>query len=286
MASDADGNPLGYGIRALMTSAVRPRALDLPIGRSSDQTEDDPIQPRHAPGALPPDRVQLTGGLPGPALRPQPRPLDRTPEPVRVPEQPVPALPADTNDERAADGASDDGSWELIQRAQAGDREAFAQLYERYVDVVFRYVYYRIGNRTQAEDFTSETFLRALRRIGTFTWTGRDIGAWFVTIARNLVFDHAKSSRYRSEISTPNMLDQDRAEEGPENAVIERVSNAELYRCVWKLSAEQRECIVLRFMQGLSVAETAAVMRKNDGAIKALQHRAIRRLASLLPDHL
>ena len=149
---------------------------------------------------------------------------------------------------------------------------------------MFRYIYYRTGNRSLAEDFTSETFLRALRRIGSFTWTGRDIGAWFVTIARNIVLDHLKSSRHRLEITTADMLDEDRAEDGPEDAVLDRVTNAELLRCVRMLNPEQQECIVLRFLHGLSVAETASIMGKNDGAIKALQHRAVRRLAGLLPE--
>jgi RNA polymerase sigma-70 factor (ECF subfamily) len=149
---------------------------------------------------------------------------------------------------------------------------------------VHRYIYYRVGDRSTAEDFTSETFLRAWRRIGSVTNQGRDIGAWFITIARNIVLDHVKSSRYRLEISTADMLDADQQEDGPEEAVLDRLSNAELLRCVKQLNAEQQECIVLRFLEGLSVAETAAVMSKNEGAIKALQHRAVRRLASLLPE--
>jgi len=135
-----------------------------------------------------------------------------------------------------------------------------------------------------ADDIVQETFLRAWRRIGSVTNQGRDIGAWFITIARNIVLDHVKSSRYRLEISTADMLDADQQEDGPEEAVLDRLSNAELLRCVKQLNAEQQECIVLRFLEGLSVAETAAVMEKNEGAIKALQHRAVRRLAGLLPE--
>ncbi|MDT4985760.1 MAG: polymerase sigma-70 factor, subfamily, partial [Pseudonocardiales bacterium] len=74
-------------------------------------------------------------------------------------------------------------TWRLVTLAQAGDGEAFGQLYDRYVDIVFRFVYYRVNDRGMAEDFTSETFLRALRRISTITYQGRDIGAWFITIA-------------------------------------------------------------------------------------------------------
>ncbi|MFV2019356.1 sigma factor [Micromonospora sp. LOL_023] len=80
--------------------------------------------------------------------------------------------------------------WELVQRAQAGESEAFGLIYDRYVDTVFRYVYFRVGNRPLAEDITSDTFLRALRRIGGFTRHSHDLGTWLVTIARNLIADH------------------------------------------------------------------------------------------------
>jgi RNA polymerase sigma-70 factor (ECF subfamily) len=171
----------------------------------------------------------------------------------------------------------------LVIRAQEGEADAFGELYDRYVDLVFRYIYYRVGTRALAEDLTSETFLRALRRISSFTWQGRDVGAWFVTIARNLIADHYKSGRYRLEVATADMLDADQAEEGPEGAVLDSLSNATLLEAVKELNPEQQECIVLRFLQGLSVAETALAMGKNEGAIKALQYRAVRALGRLLP---
>lgn len=174
----------------------------------------------------------------------------------------------------------------LVQRAQAGDNDAFGELYDRYVDLVYRYVYYRVGSAQVAEDLTSETFLRALRRLSSFTWQGRDVGAWFVTIARNLIADHYKSSRYRLEMTTDDVTESgpQQTQEGPENAVLEAMQNKVLLEAVKKLNAEQQECIVLRFLQGLSVAETALAMGKNDGAIKALQYRAIRTLGRLLPE--
>jgi RNA polymerase sigma-70 factor (ECF subfamily) len=207
-------------------------------------------------------------------------------------------LPAVTDDEPAGGGSagspdqpdpSDPASevWALVQRAQAGDAEAFGLLYDRYVDTVFRFIYFRVGNRQLAEDLTADTFLRALRRIGSFTWQGRDIGAWLVTIARNLVADHFKSGRYRLEVTTGDVLDADREDRGPEGspeaAVVEHITNVTLLAAVKKLNPEQQECIVLRFLHGFSVAETAKAMGKNEGAIKALQYRAVRSLARLLP---
>ena len=178
--------------------------------------------------------------------------------------------------------------WALVERAQAGDAEAFGLIYDRYVDTVFRFVYFRVGNRQLAEDLTSDTFLRALKRIGSFTWQGRDLGAWLVTIARNLVADHFKSGRYRLEVTTGDVLDADREDRGPEgspeSAVVDHITNVALLTAVKQLNPEQQECIVLRFLQGFSVAETAQTMGKNEGAIKALQYRAVRALARLLPE--
>lgn len=172
---------------------------------------------------------------------------------------------------------------ELVERAQNGESDAFGRLYDHYADTVYRYIYYRVGSRATAEDLTSETFLRALRRIGTFTWQGRDFGAWLVTIARNLVADHFKSSRFRLEVTTGEMLDSNECERSPEESVLESLSNAALLDAVRRLNPQQQECVTLRFLQGLSVAETARIMGKNEGAIKTLQYRAVRTLARLLP---
>jgi RNA polymerase sigma-70 factor (ECF subfamily) len=178
--------------------------------------------------------------------------------------------------------------WSLVERAQQGEAEAFGLLYDRYVDTVFRFIYFRVGNRQLAEDLTSDTFLRALKRIGSFTWQGRDLAAWLVTIARNLVADHFKSGRYRLEVTTGDVLDADREDRGlegsPEAAVVSHITNVTLLTAVKQLNPEQQECIVLRFLQGFSVAETAASMGKNEGAIKALQYRAVRALARFLPE--
>ena len=214
----------------------------------------------------------------------QPRPrattevLAGTDEPNVVAELSAPADPVPAT---AADGTD---VWALVGRAQEGDAEAFGELYDHYVTMVFRYVYPRVGDRTTAEDVTSETFVRALRRIDSLSFQGRDVGAWLVTIARNLLLDHVKSSRYRLEVATADMRDADRATDGPEDEVVQRLTNQQLLDCVQQLGSEQQECIVLRFLHGFSVSETARIMGKRDGAIKALQHRAVRRLAVLLPE--
>lgn len=215
-------------------------------------------------------------------------PVEAAADPLRRRPRPTPggaARPPEDGGDRSARAQQ---VWTIVERVQGGDAEAFGELYDHYVDQVFRYLYYRLASRTLAEDLTSETFLRALRRIDTVTWQGRDLGAWLTTIARNLVADHYKSSRYKLEISTADMLDADRPdghpESRPEQTVLDSLASETLLTAVRQLGPEQQECIVLRFLQGLSVAETAEVLSKNTGAVKALQYRAVRRLARLLPD--
>ncbi|WP_231492269.1 ECF subfamily RNA polymerase sigma factor, BldN family [Glycomyces sp. NRRL B-16210] len=198
------------------------------------------------------------------------------------------ASPGAGREQQDGDQADGDEVAELVARAQDGDPRAFGEIYDRYNDTVYRYIYFRVNNAQLAEDLASETFLRALRRISSFSWQGRAFGAWLVTIARNLVVDHFKSGRYRLEIVKPDVLGGDAPDSdpatSPETAALEKLSNATLLTAVKKLNPDQQECIVLRFLQGFTVAETARTMGKNEGAVKALQYRAVRTLARLLPE--
>ena len=247
------------------TYGMEPQAVERPAGAS---VAERPTIPSAREETL--ELRSVPTAPKSPATRPAPGPTDGV----------WPARPAP--DDAAAE------VWALVERAQAGDAEAFGRIYDRYLDTVFRFIYFRVGSRPLAEDLTADTFLRALKRIGSFTWQGRDLGAWLVTIARNLVADHFKSGRYRLEVTTGDVLDADTADRGPEGspelAVVDHITNMALLTAVRQLNPEQQECIVLRFLQGFSVAETAQAMGKNEGAIKALQYRAVRALHRLLPD--
>ncbi len=166
-------------------------------------------------------------------------------------------------------------SWGLIAAAQQGDRDAFGQLYEQYAPGVSRFVGSRLRDRGLVEDLTSETFTRALRRLDSVTDQGRDVGAWLTTIAKNLIYDNAKSSRTRLETTTAEIQDADTHQASPEQAVLEKETREELHRHVAALTPAQRECIQRRFLGELSPAETATAMDRNVGAVKALQHRGI-----------
>ena len=169
---------------------------------------------------------------------------------------------------------------------QAMSIPPFERFYGEHSGEVLGYLRRLLGQR--AEDAWQETFLRALRRITSFSWQGKDFAAWLFTIARSLIADHYKSSRYRLDVSTADLLgstgDRPDTGAGPESEVLATLTNATLLEAVKKLGAEQQECVVLRFLQGMSVAETALAMGKNEGAIKALQYRAVRALARVLPD--
>ncbi len=117
-----------------------------------------------------------------------------------------------------------------------------------------------------------------------FRWQGKDFGAWLMTIARNLATDHFKAGRTRLEMTTEDMGAHDDATEGPEAAVMVGLTNEMLLDALHRLPAEQRDCLAMRFLQGMSIAETAKVLGRTDGAIKQLQLRGVRHLAKLMPE--
>ncbi|WP_323793146.1 sigma-70 family RNA polymerase sigma factor [Nocardioides sp.] len=172
----------------------------------------------------------------------------------------------------------------LVELARGGDSEAFGLLYDHYHVSVYRFLFYRTRSAPLAEDLTSETFFRALRNMKSFRWQGKDFGAWLMTIARNLATDHFKAGRTRLEMTTEDMGDHDDSTEGPESVVLAGLTNELLLQALTELPDEQRDCLVMRFLQGMSIAETAAVLGRSDGAVKQLQLRGVRNLAKLMPD--
>jgi RNA polymerase sigma-70 factor, ECF subfamily len=179
--------------------------------------------------------------------------------------------------------------WELVAAAQAGDRAAFADLYTRHRPAVYRYVAARVYDSPTAEDFTSETFARALGAIGTVRYQGRDIRAWLIVIARHVIYDDSKSARRRLEVVTDDLSDSRMIRESggetpdcPEDAVLGDLDAQQVRAAVARMSGDQRQVLELRFFAGLSVAEAAEAMWRSVGAVKALQHRAVRTLADLM----
>ena len=172
----------------------------------------------------------------------------------------------------------------LVDLARSGDGEAFGALYDHYVAAIHRYLYYRVANPVLAEDLTSETFFRALRSIESFHWQGKDFGAWLTTIARNLVTDHFKSSRSRREVVSDVLPEQAHPGPGPEARALSALTSQQLVTALRQLGPKQQDCLVMRFLQGLSISDTARAMGRTEGAVKQLQLRAIRTLTKHLPE--
>ncbi len=168
----------------------------------------------------------------------------------------------------------------VIDRARAGDREAFAELYDTYVDEVYRYVLYRVRVPADAEDLTSDVFARAFAAIHRYRWQGKSFLAWLYTIARNAITDRRRRERPTVDIADAYGL----AEGGPsahDHAVRGEQVGA-LLGAMRRLTGEQRRVIELRFSGDLSSAEVARKLGKNEGAIRALQFRALARLRKIL----
>lgn len=171
----------------------------------------------------------------------------------------------------------------LVDLARGGDAEAFGSLYDHYSPAVYRFAYYRVSSQALAEDIVSDTFFRALRSMAKFQWQGKDFGAWLMTIARNLIVDHYKSGRTRLETPTDDFSANEQSTPGPDEAVLAGLTNEILREALSRLPAEQQECIVLRFFSDTSIADTAKVLGRSEGAVKQLQLRAVRNLAKLMP---
>ena len=171
---------------------------------------------------------------------------------------------------------------DVIDRARAGDRSAFAELYDAHVDSVYRYLLYRVREPNDAEDLTSEVFTRAFANIHRYRWQGKSFLAWLYTIARNAVTDRRRRERPTVELDSAFGL----AEDGP--TAHDRAVHGErviaLRSAVKHLTVEQQEVLRLRFERDLSSRQVAKLLGKNEGAIRALQFRALGRLRKILHD--
>ncbi|MFJ6085080.1 RNA polymerase sigma factor [Streptomyces sp. NPDC092369] len=178
---------------------------------------------------------------------------------------------------------SDTPEPDLIARAQQGDTDAFGELYALHRPAVAAFVRQRVGNhRWRTEDITSETFLRAFRKLHTFRWTGKPLLSWLFTIARNIVADHYKASPTQRLIFTDEvdvLSDyKGRTAPPPDDEVFARLDTELLRIAMGRITADQRRVIACRFLREMTVEETAAALGMTEGAAKTSQYRAVRSL--------
>jgi len=169
---------------------------------------------------------------------------------------------------------------ELAQRASQRDPDAFAELYHAYVEKIYKYIYYKVGNPCEAEDLCDQVFLKAWEAIGRYTWYGYPFSSWLYRLAHNLVVDHYRTRREILPLDDALLIREEPVD--PEAALASSVASSELRQAIQQLTREQRQVICLKFISGYANSEIAATMGKKEGAIRALQYRALRSLQAIL----
>lgn len=160
----------------------------------------------------------------------------------------------------------------LISDAKIGDREAFGRLYEIYVPQVYRYVASK-ARRPMVEDFVADTFVKALRSIERFEFRGVDFGAWLISIARNLIYDYAKSHRASKEILRDELPDA--SDDHTEDEVIALLRAETVRRALTRVPEDHRSVLRLRYFDGRTAKEAGEELARSPGAIRTLQYRAL-----------
>lgn len=169
----------------------------------------------------------------------------------------------------------------VLARAQQGDADAFADLYRANVQAIYRYIYHRVNDVHLAEDLTGDVFTRALKSMATYRDQGKPFVAWLYRIAHARVVDYYRMTGRRpaeSDVEAEPIPVSTDMDEG----MLRRQAAKALREAIAKLTDEQQQVIVLRFIEGQRIETVADVMGKNANAIKALQHRALRALAGRL----
>lgn len=162
----------------------------------------------------------------------------------------------------------------LINRAKT-DKEAFGQLYELYVDRIYSYVYYRVGNSADAEDLTARIFVRAMQHIPTYEDQGVPFSAWLYRIAHNLIANWHRDRSRRKIISLEDIAQWHVQEESPEFTAQLMEDKTALLKAIRRLPTDRQELLILKFVEHLSNAEIGDIMGRSEGAIKSLYHRTL-----------
>lgn len=162
----------------------------------------------------------------------------------------------------------------LVQLAQ-GDKDAFGVLYERYVDRIYNYIYYRTGSVYDAEDLTERVFYRALCHVGNYRDRGLPFSAWLYRIAHNLVANWHRDNSRRKEVSLEDTLFGVSSGDHPEHELLRLEEHENLMRAIRRLPEDRQQLIILKFVDHLSNAEIGQIMGRTEGAIKSLYHRTL-----------
>ncbi|MHB8618527.1 MAG: sigma-70 family RNA polymerase sigma factor [Chloroflexota bacterium] len=183
------------------------------------------------------------------------------------------AVPSEDKPDRVGD---------LVERASRGSGEAFGQLYQIYVDRIYTYIYYKTGHSIDAEDLTEQVFIKAWEAIGRFRPEGKPFAAWLFKVARNVVIDHYRTRKNNTDLT--EVMAVVASDGDPEDAAQRKATKQVLMGAIRRLTDEQQQVIVLKFIDGMDNTEISATMGKKEGAIRALQYRALLALQRILQD--
>jgi len=178
------------------------------------------------------------------------------------------------------DMAQQENEDELVARAVKRDGAAFTELYDRYVDQVYRHIYYRVGNQADTEDITEEVFIKAWKAIDRYKIKGAPFFSWLIKITRNLIIDYYRSRK--KHLSLDNITYLADTGTGPELAAESNLDRYHLRACIKKLKGEKQKVILMRFIDGCSYAEIASTLKKSEGAVRVIQYRALNDLRGFL----
>jgi RNA polymerase sigma-70 factor, ECF subfamily len=189
-----------------------------------------------------------------------------------------------------------------LSLAVAGDLEAFGELYQVYVQPIYRYFLHRVGNPAESEDLTAQVFLKAWQAIGNYQIRGVPFLAWLYRIAYNELLNYQRARRRRVENEVlpiereqlnnrqPGYIDEDiitsirddNRENNPYQYIFRKDQSLELYQALTTLPEEQQQVIYFRFIEGWSHVQIAALLAKNEGTVRGIQYRALQTLAKIL----
>ena len=171
---------------------------------------------------------------------------------------------------------------DLLERARVFDEAALGEIYDRYEERIFAYIYRRIGDPTLAEDLTAQVFLKMLEAIRKEKAWNSSFSGWLYRIAHNLVIDQYRKRGKATYMSIDDAPTLTAKEEGPPQAAERQFDADNLRKAIDRLTEEQASVVSLRFLEGYSITEVATLLEKTEGAIKALQYRAVSNLRRLL----
>jgi RNA polymerase sigma-70 factor (ECF subfamily) len=184
------------------------------------------------------------------------------------------------NQDRSEGTASDEAI--LVQKAIDNDAEAFGRLYDMHVDRIYRNIYYRVGNEADSEDLTQQVFLKAWQAIGKYKKMASPFIAWLMTIGHNLVIDFYRSRKDRAYLEAEILADDSMP--SPERAAEASMEQQHLRRAILQLGGDEQQVVILRLIEGFEFAEIASLMKKKEGNIRVILHRALVKLRNILEE--